>query len=535
MQRVDVPRDGVPVTQAKDVAADPSLGKRFRLRADVVVVGSGAGGSVVAYELAKAGLDVLVLEGGRYYPSSDFTEHLGDTMQLIWRDQAGQVNTTADVVFAEGACVGGSTVIGGCVMHRPPDWIFQRWVDNHGLDGMAPDKLAAYFDQVGVEQQVHVNEAHEINACAHKVIQGCERMGFSWQPVTRNVKRCALTGHCLAGCPSDRKMSALVSHLPWASAYGARMFADTYVTRVRTRSGRASGVDAVVRDPDSGSEVARMTVEAQVVVSAGGAIQTPMLLQRSQTPDRSGQLGKNLAVQPFTQALAEFPEDLHAFRGALVGVQVDEFFDTDGYYFFSGLAEPEQMLAQGYMGAGREHIEFMTKYKRMAALNAFSIDEGNGEVQWEGDADNGAKKIKWNPNRKEFDNVKRTAALAARIFFSAGASRVYLPTYQHLAVDDVFQLDHTLDQVDYGLNGMYTFRMNSFSAQGTCRMGLDKYASVVDPDGESHETKGLFVADGSLFPEPMAAAPQWTVQVVAKHISNRILERRTGLFIQESA
>jgi choline dehydrogenase-like flavoprotein len=531
MRIVNVPRDGVPVTQARDVASDPAYGKNFRLQADVVIVGSGGGGSVAAYELAKEGYDVLVLESGRYYPSSAFTEHLGDTFQLIWQDQAGQVNTTADVVFAQGNCIGGSTVIGGCVMQEPPDWVFQRWVDNHGLTDMGPDNLRGLFAEVGKEQYVHINEAHEINACAHKVIQGCERMNFSWKPVARNVKRCALTGHCLAGCPSDRKMSALVTHLPWASAYGARMFADTQVTRVLTRSGRTTGVEAVVRDPNSGSDVATMTVDAQVVVVAGGAIQTPLLLQRSQITDRSGQLGQNLAVQPFTQALAEFPEDLYAFRGALVGVQVDEFFDTDGYLFMSGLAEPEQMLAQGYLDAGPGHMEFMKKYKRMAAVNAFSIDEGNGEVRWDGDHLTGSKTIKWNPNRKEFENVKRSAAIAARIFFSAGAKRVYLPTYQQLAVDSVFDLDKTLDKVDFGLKGMYTFRMNSFSAQGTCRMGMDRYSSVVSPSGELHDTQGLFVADGSLFPEPMPAAPQWTVQVLAKHVARQIMARSDSLFI----
>ena len=108
MAFVRVARDGVPVTEAKDVALDANLGKRFTLKTDVVVVGSGAAGSIVAYEMAKAGRDVLVLESGRYYPSSKFTEHLGDTMTQIYQDQVGQVNTTADIIFVQGACVGGS-------------------------------------------------------------------------------------------------------------------------------------------------------------------------------------------------------------------------------------------------------------------------------------------------------------------------------------------------------------------------------------------------------------------------------------------
>ncbi|WP_197468857.1 GMC family oxidoreductase N-terminal domain-containing protein, partial [Alcanivorax sp. HI0083] len=159
----------------------------------------------------------------------------------------------------------------------------------YGLDNLSAEKFRPYLDTVADQLQIHINEAHEINACAHKVIQGCEKMQFSWKPAQRNVKQCALTGHCLAGCPSDRKMSSLVTHLPWAAAYGARIFSDTEVVKVRTRNGRASGVEARVTDPDSGAHVADMQVDADLVVLAAGAIHSPLIMQRSGVEDRSGQ------------------------------------------------------------------------------------------------------------------------------------------------------------------------------------------------------------------------------------------------------
>lgn len=531
MRIVTVPRDGVPVTDARAVASDAALGKQFSVQADVVVVGSGAGGSVVAYEMAKAGRKVVILEAGRYQPSANFTEHLGDTMTQIYADQAGQINTTGDVIFIEGKCVGGSTVIGACVMQKPADSVLNRWASEYGLPDLAADKLAPTFDLVGKWQGVHVNEAHEINSTAHKVIQGCERMGYSWKPVQRNVKRCALTGHCLAGCPSDRKMSALVTHLPWATAHGARIFADTHVTRVLMQSGRATGVEAVVRDPDTGHIVSNMRVDASVVVVAGGSIQTPLLLQRSQVPDKSGQLGRNLAVQPFTQVIGRFKEPLYGFRGALVGVQVDEFVESHGYQFISGLAEPEQLMVQGEQGAGDEHIEYMKSYKHMAGLNVFALDEGRGTVDWKGGLLDGGKEIKWSPSRSEFNNIMHSTSLAARILFSAGAERVWLPTFQKLHADNVFDLDAQLKQVDYGINGMYTFRMNTFHSHGSARMGADEYTSVVNPNGEVHGVSGLYVADASIIPEPMSVAPQWTVQVLAKYVSDKIQSRASSHFV----
>ncbi|MBZ2187752.1 GMC family oxidoreductase [Alcanivorax sp. JB21] len=531
MRAINMPRDGLPVTTARDMARDESIGQQFTLKTEVVIVGSGAGGAMTAYELAKAGRQVLVLEAGRYHPSSLFTEHLGDTMTEVYRDQATQFNTTADVLFAEGACVGGSTVIGACVMQMPPDSLLRRWETELGLSNLAPARFKPLLDEVGKEQYLHLNEAHEINTTAHKVIQGCERMGFSWKPVSRNVRQCALTGHCLAGCPSDRKMSSLVTHLPWAVAHGARLMADTEVTRVLISNGRAYGVEAVVRDPDTGRKIADLRVEADVVVAAGGAIQTPLLLQRSQIPDPSGQVGKNMAVQPFVQVLARFKEELHGFRGALVGVEIDHFVENEGYMFFSALAEPEQLMIQGNQGAGADHIRFMKSYKHLAGLNAFAIDEGRGEVTWKGGLEDGRKVISWNPSRSEFEKLKHGAALAARVFFAAGAEEVFIPSFQQISATSVFDLDPALDEISYGVRGLYSLRINSFSAHGTCRMGVDRYQAVANARGEVYDVKGLFIADASLIPEPMPSAPHWTVQALAKQVAQGINQRSRELFL----
>ena len=148
-----------------------------------------------------------------------------------------------------------------------------------------------------------------------------------------------------------------------------------------------------------------------------------------------------------------------------------------------------------------------------------------------GDPYNGDKTIHWNPNREEFESMKASAALAARIFFSGGAETVFMPTFQSLEVNSVFELDAALDQVDYGLKGMYTFRCNSFSPHGTCRMGADRYQAVVAPTGEVYGTAGLFVADSSLIPEPMSAPIQWTVQALAKYVSDQINDNAHNYFI----
>jgi choline dehydrogenase-like flavoprotein len=188
-------------------------------------------------------------------------------------------------------------------------------------------------------------------------------------------------------------------------------------------------------------------------------------------------------------------------------------------------------MATGEQEAGDEHINFMKSFKRMAGLNAFAIDKGEGQVIWEGDHLNGRKVIKWSPSREDFERITRATSIAARIFFSAGAERVWLPTFQKMHADSVFDLDEKLARVDYGINGIYSYRMNSFTPHGTCRMGLDPYESVVSADGEVHGVSGLYVADASIFPTPVSSTPQWTVQVLSRYVADRILARAPSHFL----
>ena len=382
------------------------------MQADVVIVGSGAGGAVTAYELAKAGKKVIILEKGRYVHSADFSEKLGDAMSNLYADQGAQPSTTGDFAVVQGSCVGGSTVVNATIAFRTPDSKLREWNKEHGLTDLTPETLAPYFDKIEKNLHVHENEPHEINDCSHKVIKGCERMGINWKPVSRNVKQCALTGHCLSGCPSDRKMSMLVSYLPWAVAEGAEIYSDAEVTRVVQTGGRVTGVEAIVRNPETGGKVSELRVDAQVVIMAAGAVWTPALLQRSQLPNLSPYVGRNFSAHPFVVVLGRFPEPVYGWRGALTGVHVDEYLESDGILFESGLAEPEQLLAQGEQGTGEEHLDFMKEYKYLSAMNAFIHDKGHGRIRWSWDSkkrNEGHKRIEWQQSEEDFNNFKKSS------------------------------------------------------------------------------------------------------------------------------
>ncbi|MCC2636506.1 MAG: oxidoreductase family protein [Moraxellaceae bacterium] len=523
----EMPQEGLPVTQAADISS-----KQLRLEADVIVVGSGSGGAIAAYELARSGKRVIILEAGRYVPSTDFKEDLADSMQRMFQDNGLQTNATGDLILLQGAMVGGSSVIDATICERMPKSVLEEWQKTHGIENLSWEDMTAHYDKVEKRLGVHVNEAHEINDNANIVISGCEAMGWKWRPVSRNVRQCALTGHCIAGCASDRKQSELVTHLPWAIAHGAEIYSNARVDFVNMRNGRASGVEGKIIDPDTRQEVAHFFADAQLVILAAGAVQTPLILQKSGIGAQSGMVGRNLSVHPSVTVIGKFPEPVYGWRGALTGVKVDQFRRPENGHalMVTGLAAPMQLISQGELGEGDAHVRFMENYKNYAALNVFIHDHGQGQVQWVGDVDTGEKRVDWNLSRDEFGYFREALRHAGRVLFAAGAEKVHLPAYDLVSANSVFELDQAIDRIEYGALGFFALRMLAYEPQGTCRMGNDPFKSVVNPWGECHEVKGLFITDASILPTGTTAFSHMTVCALSSYIVENILLRPASYF-----
>ncbi|MBL0214550.1 MAG: GMC family oxidoreductase N-terminal domain-containing protein [Myxococcales bacterium] len=175
------------------------------LDCDVVIVGSGAGGAPVAAELAEAGFDVVVLEEGSYYQTRDFTADASAAVRQLYRD-GGATMAFGDppVLYQEGRAVGGSTVINGGMSWRTPAHILDRWRKEAGL--------------------------------------GADAMGWKVIPNLRNQVHCPGSNNCAFGCPTGAKQSALVSYIPRALHFGARLLSDVRVERITMHGKRATGI-----------------------------------------------------------------------------------------------------------------------------------------------------------------------------------------------------------------------------------------------------------------------------------------------------
>ncbi|HVL02314.1 MAG TPA: GMC family oxidoreductase [Dongiaceae bacterium] len=508
------------VTTARDVS-DAQL----QLEADVVVIGSGAGGAVMAYEMAKAGKSVIVLEAGPYVPSTRFNEKFPDMLELLYADKGNQATSGGDLLVLQGRCIGGSTVVNGCVAFRVPDFILQDWHRDFGLTNLTTEVLAPYYDKVEKNLGIHTNGEHEINQNSRKLRDGANALGWSVKPLRRNIRDCALTGHCLSGCKTDRKQSMLVTYLPWASQLGAHIYADTRVTKILVENGAATGVTAETIDPATGNKVADVTVKAKLVVTAAGAVQSPLLFLNSGIANSSGQVGKNFACHPSTLVVGEFEQDIHTWRGAMLGVYVDEFEHPSkgGFVLEGGGAGPVELGMSTEPGTGAAYMDFMSRAKNYASCVTLIHDHNVGQVRLE----DGRKQIDYQLADSDFPAMTGAFKAAAKIYFAAGAKRVFLPTADKRVIESVDQIDAVIDGIR---NEAFAIRMVSYHPQGTLRMGADPKQAVVNPWGETHDVKRLFVVDASLFPTSILVNPQESVYAISTYIAEHILKDKAAYF-----
>src|SRR4051812_41992634 len=310
-QTLGYPGPAIPPVQS-DKAITPLVpdGDSLELEADVVVVGSGAGGGVIAGTLAQQGLKVIVLEAAGYFNESDFKQlELVAYQEMYWR---GGPTPTADgnISLQAGTSLGGGTTINWTNCLRTPDWVRDEWASEYGLEGADGPDYDAHLDAV-LGRIGATDQASDLNKAQQKMKQGCEALGWDFRLVVRNVDlgkySPEASGYLGFGDPSGAKNSTEKTFLRDAVENEAEILVRTRAQRVLTENGRAAGVEALYADPESGRS-ARVTVRAPHVVVACGALESPALLLRSQIGGPA--TGDNLRLHPALALLGSYGEDM---------------------------------------------------------------------------------------------------------------------------------------------------------------------------------------------------------------------------------
>lgn len=532
-----VPSDDDPVARAPipddahrpapaPVRVSPMILDGSTLRADAVVIGSGAGGATAAARLAESGLDVIILEAGELAGGADFDEREGPLFQRLYADAGLRCTDDLGVSLVQGISVGGSTTVNWMMMLRTPDWVLDEWTREHGAEGMSAAELRQVFERV--ESETHTrrvpDDAHSPNN--RILLDGARALGWSAQSAMINARGCVRTGFCGYGCRTGAKQGAMETYLPRAAAADARL-----VTH-----GRVTGIELLERGPGfprkrvrfrhtpPGGRARDLAIEAPIVVLAAGAIETPALLQRSGLS--GGGVGRYLRLHPTTGLFGRYEHEIYAAAGIPLSAICDEHLRADANGYGTWIECPPMhpaLAASACPGIGASHRALMRDFGSTGTLIVLTRDgarrgHSDGEVQARRD---GTVSIKYRLSREDAAHLRLGLEAAARLHFAAGAREVISgharPVVMRRPADAARLHERPTGPNDIAL---YSAHVN-----GTCRLGTDPRHAGTDPHGERFGAPGVFVADGSLLPTAPGVNPQETIYALATVVAERIASR----------
>lgn len=487
----------------------PDLAPGFRARCDVVVIGSGAGGAVVAATLAERGVSVIVVEEGAHVRTEDdFVGPPFERFQRFCRDDATtQAWGTPPIPMPIGKVVGGTTVVNCGTCFRVPSTVLSRWSNEFGLDDGLADELVPHFEAVEDALNVRPVPWNVLGPNGTAAYKGSAALGYSGGPLLRCITDCHGCGQCIFGSPTNAKQAMHISYLPRAWRAGARVLARCRADHIVVDGGRARGIEGSLLGPDD-AKTGSFRIDAKHVVVSAGAVHSPLLLQGSDIPDLSGQTGRNLRIHPATGVGGVFEDEETYWKGTLQSYYIDQFFDTHGLMFEATATVPG-IGAGSVPGIGGQAMAELDGFRNLATLGFSLADTSSGRVRR---APNGEALVTYKLNAADTHRIGFGLGTAAEILLAAGASRVYpgLPGMDAItAREDLAQLrERRLTSAQ--------LRLTAFHPMGTVRMGPDPATSVIDPAGRHHNAAGLWVADASTFPTCVGVNPQLTIMAFAR-------------------
>ncbi|CUH40802.1 6'''-hydroxyparomomycin C oxidase [Jannaschia seosinensis] len=501
---------------------------------DVAVIGTGAGGGVVAAKLAEAGLSVVAFDAGAFYrPLADFASDEREQDKLYWTDD--RISGGDDAIEMgsnnSGRAIGGSTVHFQMVALRfRPEWFQARSRLGYGRDWPVDwREMWRCYDEVedalkiagpvtypwGPKRGRYPYRQHELNASAQVLARGAEAMGVDWSPCpisTVSAPRgksppCVYRGFCKIGCSTNAKQSILNTYIPRALAAGAEVRDLAMVGRIETGSdGRATGVH-YHRDGEWRFQKARR------VVVAGYSIETPRLLLNSSSPSHpqglanaEGLVGTELMVHSNHAVWGVMEDEIRWYKGP-PSMAVCEHWNYDddkdfhgGYAFMSQGPLPTDFATSMVKNLGVFGMELR---RRMALYNHMAGLKIVGEV------------MPTPANRVELSEETDALGLPLpRITFRFGENDRKLS-------DHALRFMRTMHEAAGARDIFET--AGSAHLMGGCRMGFSAADGVVDGAGRAFSCPNLWIADGSVMPTGGGVNPSITIMANATRIAGHMI------------
>jgi choline dehydrogenase-like flavoprotein len=507
---------------------------------DLVVVGAGAGGSVLTQRLARSGWRVVCLDAGPFWdPDADWVSDERGSHTLYWTEPR-QIGGSSPVPLGSnnsGRGVGGSMVhFAGYTPRFHPSDFRTATQDGVGADWpISYPQLRPYYEDIEHELPVagqdwpwgdphrYPHHAHPVGGNGEIFLRGAAAAGIEARvgPVAiangrfGNRPHCIYRGFCLQGCKVNAKASPLITHVPDALAHGAEIRARCHVSRVLVddETGLATGV-TYLHDGVEHRQRARM------VAVAGYSIETPRLLLLSATrrfPDGVGndhdQVGRYLMVQGAPQTAGRFDAEIRMYKAPPPEVSSEQFYETDpGKPYQRGwsiqtvsplpITWSEHVTAQGHWGEVlREYMRDYLHWSTLGALCEF-LPHADNRVTLADEKDRHGLPVahfSYSQGDNDTQLVQAAQESMETILRAAGAGEVMtVQRYAHLV--------------------------------GGARMATRPEDGVVDADLRTFAVPNLYVTDGSVLPTQGAANPALTIMALAARAADRLVAgARSGL------
>ncbi|MFV0306258.1 MAG: FAD-dependent oxidoreductase [Desertimonas sp.] len=475
-----------------------------RLDAEVLVVGSGAGGAPTAALLAEAGFAVLIVEEGALVHQGEVVPFSLAQMDRQYRN--GGVTAAIglpSIAYTEGSCVGGGTEINSGLYRRAPEQLLERWRTEHGLVDFDPLALDDIGTEIERDLSVQTVPGEQIPA-SEALRRGAVGLGWRHDESPR-----WMTYPEGGAARTGRRQSMTETYLPRAQRAGARLVTGLRVDRLILDRGRAFRVEATRAHQ---RELGPVTIDIDHVVVAAGAIQTPALLQRS---GLRFNIGRRLAVHPTVKLAARFPDVLNVSDDVPVH-QVKEFAPD---LSFGGSASNPGLVALALSDSWDRFGPAVTDWERMAVYYAAITSEGRGRVR----AIPGFRDpvVTYRLTARDRAVLGRGLSRLARLLLEAGATDVF-PSYRDApVVRTPADLAHVAGSFALSRASVMTVHLCSTVPFG------EVATSAADSFGLVRGTANVRVNDASLLPDAPGVNPQATVMAVAVRNARQFVATHT--------
>jgi choline dehydrogenase-like flavoprotein len=507
--------DGHSQSGSLQVMNEPDLSSA-ELSADIVIVGSGAGASILANQLVKQGRKVLLVERGLHEKPPTFNENEVEMVSRLYADGALQLSRDFRFQVFQGSCVGGSTVVNNAVCFKTPDYILDKWIGDLKV-GIDRDKYVQsmddVFDLIHVAHTPVMTDERFLNPGGSIFARQCIKMGYpptQVDSVKANIGGCLGCGYCNIGCAYGRKLSMLDTILPQTqlSNPGALQIIAGCEAISFNRNGNSNRIASVTGRFRNGKKI---TIKGNSFVASAGAVSSSILLIKSKLGIANA--GKKLAFNLGTQITAAFKDPVNSYDG----LQISHFLKTDDRRFvMETWFNPPMFQSTAMPGWFDQHFLNMQQYGNMACTGILVGTASNAEVRVAGLL---KREIDYVPTQDDFDSLIDGLELSAEIYLQAGADRVMPNSFNYYEYKTVDELKENLRK---NIKSSVDISTGTGHPQGGNVMSNDPQTGVVDEHFKVYGFENLFVCDASVFPTSLGVNPQITVMSLAYYAAPMI-------------